>query len=301
VQENGKSYLGIDNEEARELSEKVLVGQDPRLVTFDDQPDKLHVYFTNPFEAKHARMGMAELVVNKTTNSVQIAKYFNVLHPTLDWNLPQKNWSPFVYGNEVLLIQTINPFVVMKYSLHDEAEIAAHATKAFLESSSEEQPIYWPYGGLRGGSNAILLKEKNIYVSFFHSHGHLPYNGQSTYFLGAYTFTTSTPFRLLSVSPMPIMPEQFYTGSWYQNTKAQTDYCLFASTLFLQKGKGKGEGEGEAGGGGTSGGVDDEGGDEFLLSIGHNDLAGYMLRFNVEELLDTLVPLAVPVPVNVPV
>lgn len=249
-------YLGIDNEIA-ELS-SMIIGQDPRIVVLED-PDRFQVYYTNQFE-KIARMGMAEVMVNRTTNSVQVVKYFFTIHPTMDWKSPQKNWTPFVYRNEVLLIQSINPFVVVKTAPNDAGHLVS-----YHESTSPAEDIHWTYGELRGGTNAIFLKEINAYFAFFHSAGHVPGNNMKTYVLGAYTFSADAPFRLLSMSPYAIMPGQFYNGPWHPMKQRMIDYCLFPLAIFVDK-------------------------DDLVLSAGFQDSRGYLLRMKLQHVLDTLVP-----------
>jgi predicted GH43/DUF377 family glycosyl hydrolase len=248
-------YLGIHNE--IEPLPSMIIGQDPRIVVLED-PDRFHIYFTNQFE-KIARMGMAEVAVNRTTGIAEVAKSCFTIHPMHEPHNPQKNWSPFLHGKEVLLIQSINPFIVMKVSTQDDKMIA------YKESGSESIPLQWSYGDLRGGTNAVYLPDKKVYFAFFHSAGHVPGNFMKTYVMGAYTFSPNPPFRLLSMSPFPIMPEQFYNGPWYPIKQRGIDYCLFPLSIFI------------------------EGGETIVMSAGHQDNVGYILKFGLQEVLDTLV------------
>jgi hypothetical protein len=250
-------YLGIHNE-IEELP-SMIIGQDPRIVVLND-PDRFHIYFTNQFE-KIARMGMAEVAVNRSTGTVEVVKSCFTIHPMHEPHNPQKNWSPFLYGSEVLLIQSINPFVVMKVATQE-----GNKMTAFKESGTEALPLQWPYGDIRGGTNAVYLPDKKVYFSFFHSAGHVPGNFMKTYVIGAYTFSPTPPFRLLSMSPFPIMPEQFYNGPWYPIKQRGIDYCLFPLSIFI------------------------EGEDTIVMSAGHQDNVGYILKFGLQEVLDTLVP-----------
>jgi hypothetical protein len=88
--------------------------------------------------------------------------------------------------------------------------------------------IHWNYGELRGGTPAHKINDRE-YFSFFHSSHKLPGNGiRVTYFIGAYTFSSSPPFHLIRVSPVPLVPpgNKFYSGQW--NSK-RLDYVIFAS------------------------------------------------------------------------
>ena len=86
---------------------------------------------------------------------------------------------------------------------------------------------FWGYGQPRGGTPAVLVPHcgrdaaaaagdsdsDSCYLSFFHSATALG-NFYRTYVFGAYTFSTSPPFRLLSFTPLPVLTKKFYTGSF---------------------------------------------------------------------------------------
>lgn len=249
-------YLGIYNE--IEDFNPPMLGQDPRIVLMDD-PDKFQMFFTNPYAPK-VRMGMSEIAINRSTDSFYVVRNYHTIYPTEDHSVPQKNWAPFRYRQEVLLIQSINPFKVMKFSVR----ATDNTMIAFRESLSPAIETGWPYGELRGGTNAVYIPHRNVYLGVFHSAEHALGNFMKTYVMGVYTFTADPPFRLISISPFPIMPSQFYTGPWHGIRQRQIDYCLFPMSLFIED-------------------------ETMFVSAGHQDSIGYLLHFNLHEVLETLV------------
>lgn len=125
----------------------------------------------------------------------------------------EKNWSPFVYNNEVYFIYTTHPFVILHWN-RDTNEI----TEAFehRESFGEQ----WRLGEIRGGTPAIYVKDLDAYLTFFHSS--LPYRERNRsnakvhsnllriYYVGAFIFQAKPPFKLLAYTPMPLSSKDFY-------------------------------------------------------------------------------------------
>jgi predicted GH43/DUF377 family glycosyl hydrolase len=255
------THLGVANEV--EPIGSPSLGQDPRIAVTSD-PDRFHVYFTNPMSVC---MGKLEFAVNNVTNEIERVSYFHTIYYAEGGKSVQKNWSPFLYRNNVLLIQSINPLVVVKTSPHSEERLMAYD-----ESRSPPVGIYWPYGHLRGGTNAVFVREKGVYLAFFHSAGNIPGNSMKTYAMGAYTFTAEAPFRLVSTSPGPIMPEAFYTGPWDPLRNRGIDYCVFPMSIYLEER------------------ASETTGTEVVMGLGFQDGGGYMVRFDLEQLWRTLVP-----------
>ena len=248
-------YLGIENE--IESLSTVITGQDPRIMVMNE--DKFHVYFTNQLGERWIRMGVVVVELNKTINKVEVTNHYHSIYPVGNPNSNHKNWSPFKFGDEVLLIQSINPFMVVKTSVQN----SDHRMHAFHESTTEIAEFYWPYGTMRGGTNAVFIPEKGVYLAFLHSVGHPTY--RNTYVMGAYTFSAKPPFRVLSLSPYPIMPQRLYDGPWHYIKNRNIDYCLFPMGLFVEE-------------------------DTVFLSFGYQDQRGFLARIHLKALWDTLVP-----------
>jgi hypothetical protein len=200
------------------------------------------------------------VAISPTSQKAEIVSLHTNIHPTVDFNLRHKNWAPFLSReNEVLLIQGVNPFLVVKPTLHPEDGFL-HAD---VVSSQETRQIYWPYGTIRGGTNAVYLPELDVYLAFFHSKTQFTGNYMSSYVAGAYTFTSHAPYRLLAVSAMPIVSEQFYTGPWSPLKNAHIDYCFFPTAIYLE-------------------------GAEIVMSAGFQDHSGYLLKMMLQAVLDTM-------------
>lgn len=253
--EAGK-HLGIATTEVEILNKEVF-GEDPRVVVLS--PERFQVYYAYPFQAL-TRIGMVEVTLNYTTKSAEATLVHSNIHPVHQFNARHKNWAPFVdKTNEVLLVQNINPLLVVKPTPHTDGQLYAE-----IVSHEAAKEIYWPYGTLRGGTNAILLPDKDVYLAFFHSKGNLPGNYMSSYFMGAYTFSTSAPYKLLSISALPIMPWKFYTGVWSPMKTARIDYCFFPTSILLE-------------------------GEQIFMSAGFQDHSGFVMRLKLVDVLSTLV------------
>lgn len=187
-----------------------------------------------------------------------------------------KNWTPFLFNHsKILLIQQVNPFRVVELfeTKHPENNSAVTIAKTFSEQPFVDLPILWPYGGrMRGGTNAVLLAKDlcDCYLSFFHLKTNYPNEGIDTVYFGAYIFSAEPPFRILAVSPYPIMDGGEAPGDdgvmfmqeWY--TK-KIDYVNYPMSIFL---------------------IDN--GKTGVLTYCHNDIIGTMAKFNVRDLLDSL-------------
>lgn len=249
--------LGITPDEV-EMLDREAYGEDPRVVVLSD--DRLLVFYAYPFQAL-TRIGMLEVAVNQSSQKAEIASLHSSIHPTVDFSMRHKNWAPFQARNgDVLLVQNINPFIVVKPVLHtDDGQLHAE-----LVSSQPGIDLYWPYGVLRGGTNAVYLQDKDAYLAFFHSKCNFPGNYMSSYVAGAYTFSAQAPYRLLSLSALPIMSERFYTGPWSPLKNARIDYCFFPTAIFLD-------------------------GPQIVMSAGFQDHSGYLMRLELQAVLDTMV------------
>mmetsp|Transcript_8520 Transcript_8520/g.18720 ORF Transcript_8520/g.18720 Transcript_8520/m.18720 type:complete len:329 (-) Transcript_8520:205-1191(-) len=240
-----------------------VFGQDPRVVYAEEEGGgRMELYVTNPFSTRN-RMGMIELALNKSSGCLEVTRYYMTIHPLKEsQGQNHKNWTPFRYRNETLLLQSINPMVVVK--VKPISEVGNGEMQAHMESKSPLMHIDWAFGTLRGGTNAIFLPQYGVYLSFFHSVGHVGGNFIKTYFTGAYTFSAEPPFHLLQTSPLPIMPQRFYEGAWLRFKNAQVDYVMFPIHIFQH-------------------------GTEIVMSLGGQDKDGYLAWFDLEEVLDSLV------------
>ena len=207
------------------------------------------------------RSTSAELYIN-SSNSVSVRNLYWTIRPSTNANQHHKNWSPFVYNDTIHYVESLKPFTVSKavgnVSL-DSTRIEAITTLVSISNANFD----WPYGQPRGGTPAIWINETVEYLAFFHSSTYLPWHYWKTYLFGAYTFSSSPPFRITSMSVCPIMNEKLYSGGYSAFKNRQIDYVSFPTSFYLQ-------------------------GDTIMLSFGHQDVRGLLGEIKLDNLLKTL-------------
>lgn len=115
---------------------------------------------------------------------------------------------------------------------------------------------------IRGGTPALKVSPHQ-YLSFFHSVREIW--GMNTYFIGAFTFSTTRPFKLLEMSRYPIAQSKYYDGKWLNK---YVTYVVFPMSFML-----------------------DQNDSQYLwLSFGHQDSKSYIQKFNVQQILSSLEP-----------
>ncbi len=133
----------------------------------------------------------------------------------------QKNWVPFEHMGNLLMGYTVNPHEILYVNLLNGTCYPCYETTA---------PIEWEFGQLRGSTPPVLVDGE--YLAFFHS-GTITSSTASFgwdlwhYFMGAYTFSATPPFEITSISPKPIIAEEFYTQS------AREKRVIFPGGLFV--------------------------------------------------------------------
>lgn len=249
---SNEKFLGI-NTEIDPLNEPII-GQDPRVVVYNDSFFQIFFSFVLRGLTKQ-KMSLADVEYNKTSGMVEITYQKQRIIPTIDAHQQQKNWSPFIYQNETLLIQSINPLIVVRlenYRAKSGDDIqAVLVSLTFFEDPFREVDY-------RGGSNAILIGDR--YLSFYHARTIIPHNFMISYIFGAYTFTRDPPFRVLSVSTVPITPVELFTGSWEGRF---IDYCVYPMSVFLEN-------------------------DDVVMSFGYQDHIGKIAKIDLRSLLKSM-------------
>lgn len=189
--------------------------QDPRLVTVGNQIFLIYSDIV-PAQliAQTRRMVVTELEFERGRFVAKSTEYLSEYDGEIEsrW---EKNWAPFEYENKLFLSYSINPHKVF-YPLLEQSGVCSNI-------ATTEKKIAWTWGDLRGGTQAVLENEDR-YLAFFHSRvviDSVQSNGKKMqhYFMGAYTFSSHPPFELLSISPVPIVGENFYNGLKYQTWK----------------------------------------------------------------------------------
>lgn len=183
---------------------------DARLITIDDH--LLLVYSDNPdpkISKGGFRMCIAEVDFDGEHFYIEnIERLTRFEGESKDRR--EKNWTPFEYEKNLLLVYSIVPHKIMSPIFGAEACQTLFSTEASFD---------WNWGELRGGTQGLL--DNGQYLAFFHSSiniASVQSGGKSIahYFMGAYTYSASPPFHITSISPMPILGKGFYTGTVYK-------------------------------------------------------------------------------------
>lgn len=180
----------------------------------------------------------------------------------------EKNWIPFAVqdseGAKLFLSYTINPHKILKLfnPSDNKLESLPLHSMSWIDNSWEK---YW--GQLRGGTPAILVEDE--YLAFFHSRFIDEKTKIAWYVMGAYTFASSPPFQLKSISPYPILFQGIYQTT-IRNTGSAHLRCIYPSGIVLAK-----EGDKEV----------------VYVACGENDRAIKILTFDKKKLLNSLIPI----------
>lgn len=197
--------------------------------------EKLYIVYNDnldlTFPSERRDMHIAEVLSNG--NSYYLGAPIKLVHENKYSNVFwQKNWSPFVWNENIFLSYSINPHEVLCPNL-------ANGTCQVCYES--QKSIFWNLGALRGGSPALLVNGE--YLAFFHS-GVITASPASDnqelwhYFMGAYTFSAEPPFQLTSVSAFPLESPEFYTYSSYEKRVVYPGgFIVDGSYLYLAYGK----------------------------------------------------------------
>ena len=196
--------------------------------------------------------------ITKKGNQILSSDTLQIL-PDTNPNTKHKNWVPFIFNNTLYLLQTINPLHVV--TLEKKSEENSYIAKTI---SITHSTLKWSFGEIRGGSNPVYIGN-NEYLGFFHSRYSIKFNTLTTYIFGAYTFTSSPMFKLSGISKFPIYIDSLHQGEWFNK---YFDYVVYPTSSFINSSD-----------------------DSIYLTVGHNDLTGYLLKFSLNSVLKSLMPL----------
>jgi len=250
-QQTDKEFVTIDTGGMSAEDPRVLEKNGKLFLVYNDLITKNH--YTNRL------ICMGELDLTQFS-----LKTVNVFDPGLQ---PiEKNWSPFVYGN-----QSEDPHIYFEYSISSRHffKVANNHGGAtlfpILPIASEPRHPYWPkaWGEVRGGTAAQKVGDQ--YLSFFHS-SFKDKNRLTWYCMGAYTFEAVPPFRLTGISHYPILFNHIYETP-PMNTADPLKRVIFPCGFALGKKDGK---------------------DVIYLSCGENDSAVKIVTLDKDVLLKGL-------------
>lgn len=182
---------------------RLVVVDDTLYLIYDDNRDKV-------ISRGGFRVFVAELEVKgQKVTAKNIEKITTFEGESKD--VREKGWIPFEYENTLKLIYSISPTLIFDYVQ------GTGSCKTFAKTHPKTQ---WKWGVLRGGTAAVKIDDA-YYLSFFHSSIEMKtlHSGDAKalhYFMGAYLFSSQPPFRILAMSPEPIIGKNFYEGKKYK-------------------------------------------------------------------------------------
>jgi len=193
-------------------------------------------------------------------------------------NDPQPgDYVPFTYEDEIYFITQINPLQVIKlsdkqyFSNNKDIEIVETIDISNRKCRNKDS-IYWDYGEMSGGTPAVYISDYG-YLAFFHSIVDIC---RPQYFMGAYIFSDSIPFKLLKISYQPIINRELII-----DTRESEDgkSIIYPMSFFLI------DEFGEV--------IHDTSNDikpyKVILSLGFNDTKAMVVTLNFNELLSSLI------------
>ncbi|MGE0670155.1 MAG: hypothetical protein AB7O89_04400 [Parachlamydiales bacterium] len=187
--------------------------QDPRLICLQD---RLLIVYSNtldePNEKETRRVCISEVKWDGDSFFVDAIEWIEK-YPGMTKLRWEKNWTPFIYEDELHLVYSLVPHHIFK---------PVWGTNSCVSACSSIGLVQWKWGVLRGGSQAFVVDGE--YLSFFHSSINMA-SVQSLgkviqhYFMGAYTFSAKPPFAITRMSKEPIIGKKFYNGVAYKTWK----------------------------------------------------------------------------------
>lgn len=200
--------LATRNEKDRTSSQ----AEDARLFTYKGEIYLLYndnVSDENPKWFHRRDMYLAKILING--DSIDLSKPLKLIHAEKYTHTRiQKNWVPIEWKGQLLLAYSMNPHELLIPNLE-----TGECQKMCETSFSCD---WWKWGEWRGGTPAVL--DEGEYLGFFHSSNIVASEASNGitmyhYYMGAYTFSSSPPFKIKRASKQPIVGEGFYTKSPY--------------------------------------------------------------------------------------
>lgn len=297
-----RSFMGISVDNYQLPPGRPLYGIDARLCA--DAPDRLWIAYSRccgqDLTMKQMIVSLAEYrVVDGVLNNM----YSKEITPDPQGFDPQgkhKNWGPFIYEEQLHFVQQINPLVVVTLpELNDDDtpdSFYSNDAQNFVAKTVSIAPAIDIEGGkhndLRGGSQPILIDQGvqgwlnahtmeweavdrgKFYLAFYHQIILDP-TGYKSYYMGAYTFSATAPFRLISISPVPILNYPMYDGEWLLVRGLPYAYSNYVTSFHIED---------------TQPDDPSAGPDTKIVHVhhGHQDRLVYDQEINLKDLFDSL-------------
>lgn len=184
--------LNLDHPKAR------FGREDPRLF---EHAGALHVSFTGV----NGRQGPTSVLYARLGDDLAVER---VYYPKYDGRQPwEKNWGFFSQDGHLLAVYSIAPHTVLLVD-------GDRATPAYETPT----PFAWSGGVLRGGAAPVRVGDR--WHCWFH--GRVSWAGKPTYTAGVYVFDAKPPYRVLRMTPRPVL---------YGDTRTN-DFDYYANVIF---------------------------------------------------------------------
>ena len=159
---------------------------------------------------------------------------------------------------QLLFIYSVIPHRIVQLLPTDKADEMKGSTVSVTRLVEDR---FWPYGELRGGTNAVRIGDK--YLTFFHSSNkHIIQVRIMTYFMGAYLFDAKPPFAITHVTPEPIIHPALINDTLEWAYKG-VDFVIFPMGLIVND-------------------------THITVSIGRNDRESWMMTLHRGPFLESL-------------
>lgn len=199
-------------------------------------------YFLINFQNFLSRNWMAQSqfkLVNRTFASVRSTETPLRLSQQAQF---EKNWAPFSFTNtdipayqpQLLYEYSVNPHRILM-NIPKDSKTGVNTKIFTCTQLTSNNDIFWNSSHMRSGTPAVLLKEYNVYLSFFHVLEYFTTKSDiKTYVMGAHTFDANPPFAIRQVSPEPIVADGFFKGPYAYK---RLNYQIYPSQFFVDDDK----------------------------------------------------------------
>lgn len=158
--------------------------EDPRLFVYRD---RLHVGYTG-VQVSAAGMRTGQFYAELSEDFRPVRVHTPAYAARRPW---EKNWVFFARGKVLYAVYSVMPHRVLQIHGDRVAEAGFH-----------DHAPPWSGGHMRGGASPVLVGDR--YYHWFHGRDDGPGAG-SAYNTGVMTFAADPPFRVLAVTPTPLM------------------------------------------------------------------------------------------------
>lgn len=208
--------------------------EDPRLhklngelyITYNDEPSP-HIHSKkNPNSLLKRRLFVGKLdVATATLSDVKVVPSGGLTLANIE-----KNWIPFSYpetAGDLHYIYMTFPYKIIKVAyVEGKCKDHLYTTKSQRVYSIWEREVWGP---IRGGTPARLVDD--VYLTFFHAWRPCPDGKNYYYVMGAYTFEAKPPFKILKITPQPILFKEAYSA----RHRAECVHTVYPSGFAIEK------------------------------------------------------------------